>query len=950
MFKRRIRRLAALLTALVMLGGIADCSLPLPALAEQLSVDTEMAEAQDMPLTEAAMKAAEDEPVEAAATAMEAAEDIPLEAPEAAMEAAEDARIKAPSATMEAAEDVPLEASDAMETAEDIPLEASKETMEAAEDIPLAEAEADAAVPEDSGAENSMPETIQPVMALAYSYAVRSVRDPLAETALPIIINNEGSYSSVNADDNGALSVGKIQWHAGRALSLMRRIVALDAGQAYEILGDALYNEITGKSTSWAARIVNSDEKSRLSKLLGTPEGKQAQDDQALDDVSGYLKHGREKGIISEGALIYFADVENQNGAGGSGRIGNAAVYAAGDAKKVTLDLIHQIALADEKVGRYATRRNRTYNKIKALGLKEVDGPKVTIAPTPSPTPTPAPELPEVEGIHITDVEYPKTYVINNVGYTVRSGVIQSDAELASLTIDIQDASGKSIDSMPKTLPLSGKVQYLSRFDNDIPFSRIKTPGQYSWILIAEDTEGRSAVKKMSFTAVSSGTTAAPVASPTVKPTASPTAKPTATPVPVVKVDSIKLSKTSLSLAVGEAAALSAKLSPDDAEDKTVDWFSSNEDVATVFGGHVLGVGTGKAIITCASNDGGAEAQCSVTVGMLPEKMEVIVPEGCLGLGESVQLNVRFSPEGSSAALEWRSKNSKIASIDENGVVTGKKLGTTTLYVESENGLEDSLKVKVVEPDVVAAVILSRSGTVTLNLGDTLQLDAALSPSTAESKLKWSSSAGKYAKVDADGLVTAKKVGTATITVKADNGKKDTVKIKVVDPNIADKVVLEESGTITLGIGEELQLNAAVEPATAETELKWSSSNTKYAKVDADGLVTAKKIGTATITVKTDNGKKDTVKIKVVDPYAAEKVVLDKSGTVTIEIGETLQLNAAVEPDTAKTELKWSSSSSRAKVNQEGLVTGVRTGSVTITVKTDNGKTDTVKIKVVKAS
>ena len=435
-----------LLTALVMLGGIADCCLPLGALAEPVSADAEMAAVQDMPIPEETMAAAED---------------IPLESPESTMAPAEDLPIETPAASMEPAEDIPLTEPAAVETPS----------------------------PENGGEESALPETIQPVMARAYSYSVRSTRDPLAETALPIIINNEGSYSSVNANDNGALSVGKIQWHAGRALSLMRRIVALDPDQAYEILGDALYNEITGKSTSWASRIVDSDEKSRLSKLLGTSEGKQAQDDQALDDVSGYLKYGREKGIISDGALIYFADVENQNGAGGSGRIGNAAVYAAGDAKKVTLDLIHQIALADEKVGRYATRRNRTYNKIKALGLKEVEGPKVTIAPTPSPTPTPAPELPEVEGIHITGVEYPKTYTINNVGYTVKSGLIQSDAELRSLTIDIQDASGKSIDSMPKTLPLSGKAEYLSRFDNDIPFSRIKTPGQYSWILIAEDAE-----------------------------------------------------------------------------------------------------------------------------------------------------------------------------------------------------------------------------------------------------------------------------------------------------------------------------------------------------------------------------------------------------------------------------------------------------------------------------
>jgi len=118
--------------------------------------------------------------------------------------------------------------------------------------------------------------------------------------------------------------------------------------------------------------------------------------------------------------------------------------------------------------------------------------------------------------------------------------------------------------------------------------------------------------------------------------------------------------------------------------------------------------------------------------------------------------------------------------------------------------------------------------------------------------------------VDGDGLVTAKRVGSSTITVKTNNGKKDTVKIKVVDPTKATSVVLDHSGTVTLEVGETLQLYAEVLPSTAETELKWSSSYTRYATVDGDGLVTAKRKGSSTITVKTDNGLKDTVKIKVV--------------------------------------------------------------------------------------
>jgi len=47
----------------------------------------------------------------------------------------------------------------------------------------------------------------------------------IAAEAAKVIFANEGNYASVNADDNGAVSVGKVQWHGNRALSLLKKIV-----------------------------------------------------------------------------------------------------------------------------------------------------------------------------------------------------------------------------------------------------------------------------------------------------------------------------------------------------------------------------------------------------------------------------------------------------------------------------------------------------------------------------------------------------------------------------------------------------------------------------------------------------------------------------------------------------------------------------------------------------
>ncbi len=249
------------------------------------------------------------------------------------------------------------------------------------------------------------------------------------------------------------------------------------------------------------------------------------------------------------------------------------------------------------------------------------------------------------------------------------------------------------------------------------------------------------------------------------------------------------------------------------------------------------------------------------------------------------------------------------------------------------------------EPTKVA---LNKSGKVRLYTNDTLQLEASLAPALAESGLTWKSGNKKVAKVDKNGLVKPVKTGTTVISVKTDNGLTASVKVKVVKPPKPKKVKLDKSGTVRLNLGEKLRLNATLSPRKAASRLTWSSSNKKVAKVSSKGKVTALKAGKATITVRTCNGKKAKVRIRVVDPYAPTGVSLDQTGTVKLRVGETLRLKATLEPENAVSKLKWCSSRKRvAKVSSKGLVKALKAGTTTITVRTANGKTAKVKIKVV---
>lgn len=187
--------------------------------------------------------------------------------------------------------------------------------------------------------------------------------------AADVIVSSEGWYSSVRADDNGAVSIGCIQWHANRALNLLKTIVNANTSAALDILGDALYNEIV-TSTSWTTRILTEEEASKVSKLISTPEGIAAQDALLANDIANYVAHGRQLGITSPAALVYFADVENQCGGGGSARVYKAAVALAPDGN-VDLDILHQAALADGPAGKFPARRNKVYNYALLLGWED---------------------------------------------------------------------------------------------------------------------------------------------------------------------------------------------------------------------------------------------------------------------------------------------------------------------------------------------------------------------------------------------------------------------------------------------------------------------------------------------------------------------------------------------------------------------------------------------------
>ena len=280
----------------------------------------------------------------------------------------------------------------------------------------------------------------------------------------------------------------------------------------------------------------------------------------------------------------------------------------------------------------------------------------------------------------------------------------------------------------------------------------------------------------------------------------------------VIPVEGIALNMQEVTLKIGETTTLEASITPDNATNKNVTWSSEDSDIASVDkDGEVTAKGEGKTTITVTTADGQKTATCEVTVieeqdpDPEPDPEEIAV-EGIslniqnitLKIGETTTLEASITPDNATNKnVIWSSEDSDIASVDEDGKVTAKEVGKTTITVTTEDGqktatCEVTVKEKQEpepepdpepEPEVIPVenVVLNQDN-VTLNIGETSTLQATITPDNATNKtVTWTSEDENIASVD-DGIVTAIGSGETTITVTTEDGEKTaTCKITVME-------------------------------------------------------------------------------------------------------------------------------------------------------------------------
>lgn len=406
--------------------------------------------------------------------------------------------------------------------------------------------------------------------------------------------------------------------------------------------------------------------------------------------------------------------------------------------------------------------------------------------------------------------------------------------------------------------------------------------------------------------------------------------------VEAAKPESVSLNASEKTLCIGDTFTLIATIKPSEAANDELTWMSGNSAVATVSDGVVTAVGTGTATITVKTSNG-LKAECKVTVKKLEATGVTVSPSKAdVKIGELLSLSAKVTPDKAEQKVTWTSSDTSIATVSRNGVIKGIKVGTVTITAKTANGKTASCKVTV-KPIEVSSISLNVTSK-ELEQGKTLALYATVNPANATVKtVTWSSSNTSVATVDANGKVTAKSKGTATITATSNNGKTATCKITV--PEVAVTGITLNKTSVSLNVGDTESLSATITPSNAGNKsVTWSVDNKSVATVDSNGNVKAVGEGKTIVTAKTANGKTAACTITVVDlSNYVFQFLPDNRHIQYVEVGETKQLSFAPIPVGVNVKFK-SADESIVTVDSNGYITGKKFGSSTIIV-TVNGKT-----------
>ena len=316
----------------------------------------------------------------------------------------------------------------------------------------------------------------------------------------------------------------------------------------------------------------------------------------------------------------------------------------------------------------------------------------------------------------------------------------------------------------------------------------------------------------------------------------------------------VTLNKTTLTLGVGESFNFNSYVPEGTASN--VRSFASSTGILTYKGNGVFKAekkGTSTVSVTLFN---GKKATCKVTVLPAAQKVTLNKTTLTLGVGESFNFN-SYVPEGTASNVRSFASSTGILTYKGKGVFKAEKKGTSTVSVTLFNGKKATCKVTVLPAP--KKVTLNKTK-LTLGIGESFKFRYTLPSGTASYQKKYTNSDSTVLKYNGSGKFTARKAGTAVVKIVLFNGKYASCTVTV---KPLPGYIYSASSEYTMQIGSTKKAAIRFPQDTGCNGLSYKSSNKNNAYCDENGVIHAKREGSATITVTSFNKKTCTFKVKV---------------------------------------------------------------------------------------
>ena len=408
----------------------------------------------------------------------------------------------------------------------------------------------------------------------------------------------------------------------------------------------------------------------------------------------------------------------------------------------------------------------------------------------------------------------------------------------------------------------------------------------------------------------------------------------------ITYVESIIFDKTSIKAFKDNSFKINATVLPETASDPTIEWESSDEDIATVDNeGNIDLISEGNVTIWARTIDGsGIYNKIDVTVDTAITEIELEDTYEVL-VGKPTTIIAHVNPEeASNKRLIWESDSDDIscetAANGIDGLIYVSKNTTGTIKVSAEDGSGIEKTINIISKIPVTNITLN-TNTLTLDLGETYQLTATVNDTADNKSLKWTSDNPGIISVDENGFVRTISGGTATITCEAKDGSGTYATCHITSITLIISITLDKE--VDIYAGNTYRLTYEVQPSSSNSTLTWYSSDDTIATVN-NGVITGINEGNCKIYCMANDNSGIITSTNVKVTIATRELLLSDS-EINLGVDESYSLIATVSPDnTTNQNVRFSTLDEEiATIDVDGYITGIKEGTTSVFVETTDG-------------